>query len=262
MSNLPSITNQHPLLKPSILEEVKADLFKVVQAAIATCYAHLNFPVPSKDDANYLVNQVTDIIEANYPTLRLHEIPTAFANGIRKKYGEFYGLSVVSFEQFITGYLNSPERTELVKEKIKLVDVKPEPTADEKFTTGKELCLDQFEKYKSTKLLGISALAVYEYLNSHELIHKDYKIGIYQEALQATIANKKSEITLSQDLHRRRLLNGELEMFEQNVANDALTQDQHNEVLRTGRKIILKNWFNDLIINEENLEEVIENKRP
>lgn len=262
MNNLPATTSDtHPLLKPSVLDEVKSDLFGVVQAAIAQCYAHLNFPVPGIADVNYLINEVTDIIIANYPSLRLHEIPTAFGNGIRKEYGEFFGLSVVSFEQFIKGYLASPKRTNLVKDVANISETKPEPTAEDKFNTGKALCIELFEKYKASGQFGLSVLTVYEFLNSLNLIPKDYKTGIYGQALDATVANKRSEITLCTDLHKRRLLNGELEILLENIANDGITTDQHNEVLRNGKKIILKNWFDDLIMNEIDLNSLLIYKR-
>lgn len=132
MNNLPVQQKAHLLLKPNVIEEVKSDVFNVVKAAIAQCYAHLNAVVPGEVDRNYLVNEVTDAIVENYPSLRLQEIPIAFSNGIRKKYGEYFGLCVISFEQFITGYLNSPERAELVKESSKLIEVKAEPSENEK----------------------------------------------------------------------------------------------------------------------------------
>lgn len=132
MNSLPVQQKSNLLLSPNVIEEVKNDVFNVVKAGIAQCYAHLNLAVPGDDDRSYLVNEVTDTIIQNYPSLRLQEISIAFSNGIRKKYGEYFGLCVVSFEQFITGYLNSPERAELVKETTKLVEVKTEPTAEEK----------------------------------------------------------------------------------------------------------------------------------
>lgn len=260
MSNLPVAKSEHPLLKPNVIEEVKNDVFNVVNASIAQCYAHLNYAVPT--DANYLVNEVTDSIIKNFPSLRMTEIPLAFSNGIRHKYGEYFGLCVVSFEKFITGYLDSPERAELVKEKSKLIDEKIEPTPDEKFTIGKQLCIDLFEKFKMAGQLDRTALAVYEFLKSANLIDDDYRKGIYGQAMEETVAEKSLQAGLCMDLHKRRILNAELECFNDNISKDMLTTEQHNEVLRTGRKIILKNIFRDMIINEEDLGELIETKRP
>jgi len=259
MSNLPVKQADHPLLKPSVLDVIKNDVFNTVNASIAQCYAHLNYTVPP--DANYLVNEVTDSIIKNFPSLRMQEIPLAFSNGIRHKYGEYFGLCVVSFEKFITGYLNSTERAELVKEKSKLIDEKIEPTPDEKFTTGKQLCCDLFSKFKMAGQLDRTALAVYEFLKSVDLIDPDYKKGIYGQAMEETVHEKKSIAGLCMDIYKRRILNAEIECFEDNISKDMLTAEQHGEIQRTGRKIILKNIFNDMILNEQELEPLIEMKR-
>jgi hypothetical protein len=259
MNNLPALKTENILLKPNVLEEVKNDVFNIVNGSIAQCFAHLNYPVPT--DSNYLVNEVTDSIIKKFPSMRMQEIPVAFANGIRKMYGDYFGLSVVTFEGFITGYLNSPKRVELVKEKVKMIDYKPEPTADEKFTTGKNLATDLFEVFKRSGQFGLSVLAVYEFINSLGLIDKEYKT-VYQEAMELTVVIKKQEIANCMDIYKRRRLNVELEFLTDNIEKDMLTKEQHNEVLRTGKKIILKNWFQDLIVNEDSLDELIENCRP
>lgn len=257
MSNLQIQQKSNLLLNPNVIEEVKTDVFNTVKASIAQCYAHLNLTVPEAKDLTYLINEVTDTIIQNYPSLRLQEIPIAFSNGIRKKYGEYFGLCVVSFEQFITGYLNSPERAELVKETSKIIEVKTEPTDEDKFKTGKALCVELFEKYKKSGQLGLSTIAVYEFLNGIGLIEKSYKEGVYKLALDQTVIDKQKEVALSTDLHKRRALNAEIEMLTENISNDGITEAQHKEVLRTGKRIILKNWFDDLIINEEQLSGLI-----
>lgn len=212
------------------------------------------------DDRNAIKITVISDIKKHFSNLTLSEISIAIDNGVRGKYGGVIGLSPKDVYNWIDAYSKSAERN-MAKGEIITQKVKNEPTADEKFTVGKDLCLELFAKYEASQQLTMSALAVYEYLKSLDLIQKDYKIGIYKQAVEETIKNKRIEVTLSQDLHRRRIMNAELEILEQNYLNDGLTQDQHNEVLRTGRKIILKNWFDDLIINEENLEELIEAKR-
>jgi hypothetical protein len=257
--NLPAITSENPLLKPNVIEEHKADVFNIVKGSIAQCYAHLNAIVPA--DLSYLVNAVTDSIIEKYPTLRIAEIPQAFAKGIRNNYGEYYGLCVVSFEKFITGYLESDERAKLVKEKNKIIDFMPEPTPDEKFTTGKQLSIDLFEKFKKSGQFDRTILSVYEFCKYYDLIDKDYRKGIYQESEELYIKNKEIESALTMDLIKRRRLNKELKLLKNNIENNILTKDQYSDILRCGQHIALKNWFNDLIIEEINFYELIETKR-
>lgn len=248
------------LFQPNALNSVKEDLFKVVNASIAKCYADLNFKVP--DDPSYLVNEVTDSILARFPSMRIAEVPVAFANSIRGKYGEYFGLCVVSFEQFIQGYLESEDRVKLVHDKNRLIVAeKPEPTANEKFDTARLLVMDAYEKVKAGKPIGITATTVYAFLNSIGLIGTDYKHGAMEDALPQLVKDKETEIALCTNLMKRRELNASLELLKQNLANDILTQEQHDEQKRVAKRMVITNWLRDALMNEANVPEIIELQR-
>ena len=260
MSQLTKIENNNPLFQPNVLNAVKEDLFKVVNASIAKCYADLNFKVP--EDASYLVNEVTDSIMERFPSVRIAEVPVAFANGIRGKYGEYFGLCVVSFEQFIQGYLESDDRVKLVQDKNRLqIEEKSEPTANEKFDTAKQLVVDAYEKVKADKSVGITATTVYTFLNTLGLIGTDYKHGAMEDALLQLIKDKEMEIALCTNLAKRRELNAALEMLKQNLANDILTKEQHEERKRVAKRMVITNWLRDALMNEANLPQIIEQQR-
>lgn len=247
------------LLRPNALQVHEDELFNTVNASIAKCYADLNLVVP-KDPA-YLVNEVTKSILNKYPALRLPEIPIAFEKGIRKEYGEYYGLCVVTFEQFIAGYLTSSTRQNLVKERDKLIETKNEPTVDEKFTTAKGLCVDAFERVKQGKAIGLTAVAVYTFLNDIQLIDPDYKKGIMPQALEELVKEKEAESINCFELLKRRRLNADLELLKLNIQAHGITSDQYNECKRVGKRIILNNWMRDITLNEINLPRLIETKR-
>jgi hypothetical protein len=197
--------------------------------------------------------------------MRLQEIPTAFAKGIRKEYGEYYGLCVVSFELFIAGYLNSEERLKLAEQKNRLlIEEKNEPTDDEKFNTAKNLCVDAFQSIKgqnANRSISLVALSIYTFLDSLELIDKDYKMGIMKEAMDLTVKNKEFELTFCNDILKRRALGIELEILKENIEKDVITKIQYEDIVKTAKKIALNNYFRDLITNDDNLEEFIESKR-
>ena len=252
----------HILLKPNALQVHEDELFNTVNASIAKCFADLNKAVLSEQSLSYLVNEVTNSILNKFPTIRLQEIPIAFQKGIRNEYGDYFGLCVVSFEQFIQGYLSGPDRKQLVDEKNKLmIDVKTEPTKDEKFSTAKWLCLDAYNQIKNNKPLGLNGVAVYTFLNTIGLIHPDYKKGIYKEALNELVNQYEKDISFCTELNKRRALNTKLELLNQNIAADGITADQHEEVLRTGKRIILTNWLRDMLLDNTDLSELIETKR-
>lgn len=254
-------TNEnHPLLQPNAMQVAKQELFNAVNSSIAKCYFDLNFKVP--DNTEYLVNEVTDAIIEKFPSMRTVEIPTAFAKGIRGEYGEYFGLCVVSFELFITGYLSSPERRQLVQEKNRLqLESQTEPTPAEKFDTAKGLSLEVYNQVKNNKPVGITGTAVYTFLNALELIHPDYKKGIMKEALNLLVAEKERDITNCLELIRRRHLNADLEMLKENIAKDSITVSQHDEVKRVAKRQVLTNWMRDLLLDDTDLDALIEGKR-
>lgn len=259
----PMRVRENILLKPNVLSEHENEVFRTVQSAVARCYADLNQRIPDAQQNEYLLNQLTDNVLQNFPSLRLAEIPLAFAAGIRGQYGEYFGLSVISFEQFLIGYLASEQRAKLVEDKHRLmIEERTEPTAEEKFNTGKQLCMDAFERVKKQRPIGLSELTVFTFLNDLQLIDKSYKIGIMTQAMEQLLLDKEREIVNCMDIHKRRILNAALEALRDNVAKDMLTVDQYEQVKQTAKRISLGNYFQDLILNEEELGEIIEGKRP
>jgi hypothetical protein len=255
--------SENPLLKPNVLSEVEDEVFQTVQSAVARCYADLNQRVPEASQNEYLLNQLTDNILKNYPSLRLAEISIAFSAGIRGQYGEYFGLSVISFEKFLTGYLESDHRQKLVEDKHRLmIEEKTEPTAEEKFNTGKQLCLDAFARVKSEKPIGLSELTVFAFLNGLSMIDKSYKVGIMQQAMEQTVSEKERELAFATELYKRRKINTELEVLRENIAKDILSKGQYEQILQTAKRISLNNYFRDLMLNEEDLGQLIEAHRP
>lgn len=248
-------------LQINALQEAENELLAAINKALLTCYFELNQSVPTEQDRNILVNKILDSILEKYPAIRASEIAPAFANGIRKEYGEFYGLCLISFEQFIAGYLTSEARQKLVKERDKIVNTTTEPTPAEKFDTAKGLSLEVYNQVKNNKPVGITGTAVYTFLNALELIHADYKKGIMKEALNLLVAEKERDITNSTELIRRRQLNADLEMLKENIAKDSITVSQHDEVKRVAKRQVLTNWMRDLLLDDCDLDALIEGKR-
>jgi hypothetical protein len=260
MSNIVKIQNDNPLLKPNVLAVVRSELFNAVNASIAKCYADLNFKVP--EDPTYLVNEVTDSILKNYPSMRLQEIPEAFAKGIREEYGKYFGLCVISFEKFIEGYLASEDRLKLVEQKNRLlIEEKTEPTAEDKFMTAKALCIQAYENVKVNRPIGLTALTVFTFLNNLEMIDKEFKAGIMKNALDLVIQDKELEASFCTDINRRRILNAELELLRDNIAKDIITKEQYAEVVKTAKRIALNNYLRNLIMDDTDLAELVEAKR-
>jgi hypothetical protein len=233
-----------------------------ISACVEKAWFDLGLRPVSDTDFDLLKLNLMNECRISFYNLTLDELQAAIHNGVRGKYGEVFGLSVIGVTKWLASYMTAMERQEGKKQLEKLKEeAKPEPTADEKFTIGKQLCIDLFEKFKKSGQFDRTLLAVYEFCKYYDLIDKDYRKGIYQEAEELYIKNKEIESALTMDLIKRRRLNKELELLKNNIEKNILTKDQYSDILRCGRHIALKNWFNDLIIDETNFNELIETKR-
>lgn len=158
----------HILANPPAFSLEKKTVFQIVQISVAKCYADLNWKAPSDADKSYLINELTDNIRSRYKSLRAEEIPIAFSRGIRGEYGEFMGLSVITFEKFISEYLNSQFRIDLGKSMPKAIEQRTEVnlTREDRIAFANQA----FAKFKVDDFYNDLGNIVYDFLDSEGLI--------------------------------------------------------------------------------------------
>jgi len=161
--------NSHPLLAPPAVREEKTEIFKAVQIAFAKAMADLSHKGMSTEDLQYIVNELTKNIRTkpNLNNIRANEIPTAFANGVRGKYGEYFGLNVISGEFFIEKYLEN-DRLEIAKTLPAIEPPKKEVilTREDRIKFAKAA----FEKFKFNDSYNDLGNIVYDFLDREGLI--------------------------------------------------------------------------------------------
>lgn len=261
-TGLVTVTSNNILLQPSIVQVDKHEVFDAVKKAIAVSFADLNKEVPNREDLSYMINRVTDILIKKYKSIRLCEIAIAFENGIRGEYGEYYGnLSVINLERFISARLNSNERLELINAREKLLlEVRTEPTRDDRYKDGVKIVLDVFEKYKTLGIIDLFAVSAFEFVKLIELGRASKK-NIFKEAIEKTIEDSLREIALCTNIFKKRELNTKLELLRDNIEKDMITIDQHDEIMRTAKRIALRRWFDDIIKERIDLQVLLASKR-
>jgi hypothetical protein len=105
---------KHILPTKQIKEATKKEVEDALKDALRYAVADSGFKM-HEDDAKYLQIELLKLISHKYHYLRLQEIKIAFRNGVQKKYGEFMGLSLATFSQFLNFYVSSSERVEAIK---------------------------------------------------------------------------------------------------------------------------------------------------
>jgi len=249
---LPSVNN--PLTVPSIKHNSDDDIFAIILMSLATSYTDLSWKQPSKKDKEYMANKLADSIPSKFPSIRLHEIPEAFANGIRGKYGEFMGLGVVSFENFIEAHLASEKREQFAKE-VLMIPERIEPDINTKFTTAKNNALKAFQSKKIGSDISLVALVVYTFLDRLKLIQYSAKrkwdfVDLAKEILIKGFTHQLSVTINKQDRFRIRR---DIE----NVKDGSAVQ----LILNTSKRVALYQYFDDLALSGINLDELIDSKQ-
>jgi len=96
-------------------------------------------------------------VKQYFSFLKMDEIKLAFANGVRKEYGEFFGLNIATFHSWLKAYQFDTKRKEALQ-KLKeeqALPVAPLLSVTEAEYEWKQAMQRQFENYKATGVLKI-----------------------------------------------------------------------------------------------------------
>ena len=250
------------LSQAPVRQTPKKEVFNIVLISVAKAFADMNVKSISADDRNYMVNELTDNIIARYPAIRISEIPEAIAQGIRGKFGEFYGLSVISFERFIEQYLLSDERVRAVKSLPAPVTEKQAPDKQAQFALAKSNALMALERKKVNKEIATMAASVYDFLDKQQLLHfsRDEKYDMMADAVRELVGELKFKL-LTAPNHQRIALRNDIDAYTASLKGSAVTDDQKQNVIRISKRIALDAFFQQVMMEEIDLDQLIEGKR-
>lgn len=262
---IPKSEISHPwaILKQSPVRKVtKREVFNIVLISVAKSFADLNIKSLDQADRDYLVNELTDNVIARYPAIRINEIPVAIANGIRGKYGEFYGLSVISFERFVEQYLLSEERVQAVRSLPAPEFAKRVPDKDEQFALAKSNTLMALQRKQANKAIASMASSVYDFLDKLKLLQfsKDEKYDMMADACRELVGELKFKL-LTAPGHQRIALRRDADAYTKALTGGALTDEQKQNVVRISKRLALDAFLQQVIMEGLNLGGLIEGKR-
>ncbi len=240
----------------------KKQVFDMVLISVAKAYADLNIKGLTPTERDYLVNELTDNIIARHPSIRISEIPLAITEGIRGKYGEFYGLSVVSFERFIEQYLLSDQRTRAVKEMPAPEAEKRIPGRAEQFALAKSNVLMALRRKQDGKPIDSMAGSVYDFLDRLQLLHfsTDEKYDMMADAAREMVSELKFKAITARS-HERTALKREISAYTAALTGGPLTAAQHQHIIRISKRLALDAFLQQVMLEELDLAGMIEEMR-
>lgn len=162
MNELATIQTTNPftlaLQSKRILDEKKPDMMKVIMEVLPKTYYDAGQVMPGHDVKQQTVNlqvlsgALYEEIKQFFPFLKVDELKLAFRNGVRKEYGEYFGLNIVTFHTWIKGLQMDERRKESLKaiKEAKEREYAPVIGKDEAETQWKRTILSQFTNFKET----------------------------------------------------------------------------------------------------------------
>lgn len=232
------------------------DLRTLLAKSIATAFQDSG-QASNANDASYLIETMLSEVKKNFPNIRINEIPIAIEKGIRKEFGQYFGLNVLSFSSFIQSYLESAERINAVKEFQKTLEpVKHTPSPEEVQEGIRKAIVNAYNTFVEKGFYEDYGNFIYDKMDEMGLISLSVprKTQIYQQA-QLSIANKKNPL---QSVNRQEFKEFTKVLELVNNPDSILGKDM---IKKEAKKIALQIVFKDFLEVETNINELVDQKR-
>ncbi|HVW98154.1 MAG TPA: hypothetical protein VHA56_19440 [Mucilaginibacter sp.] len=252
------------VLKQQMVSQLpKKDVFSVVLMSVAKAFMDLNQKEISDADRHYLVNELTDNIIGHYPSIRLNEIPDAIWLGVRGRFGEFFGLSLVTFEGFIRQYLLSDKRTAMVKAMPPDDPVKLPPGLPEQFETCRENALRVLRYKAEGRDIAALAPAVYNFLDKLQLLPftNAEKYDMLAEATRQLLGGLKQKLILGTAAELASA-KADIDAYQRALTEHTpVDTRQYALVKMQAKKLALEAFLNNIMLEESDLAELMESRK-
>jgi len=172
--------NRDVLRTPTMLLEVLEPLIvEHISALVTNAFAFCNFATPEIKDLKYMIRSITLMVMTRYTYLEFVEVALAVGNGLQGDYGEFFGISALTFSKFFKGYVSSGDHTAYLNSNPKFGALPAAPkykllTTSEGMTeidqTMQDGVIASYKNYLETKIVKDLGSAKYLWLKKLGII--------------------------------------------------------------------------------------------
>lgn len=211
---------------------------------ITKTYFEANFKPTSHEQGLGIAKGVFDDICRLYAQITTEDFKLLCSNGVRGEYGEFMGLSIVTFSSWCKAYLRSEAR---IKAKLELQpnEVKPVATKTEAEYEWKQAMKRQFENYKKTGVLAVEFPSFqYKEFVDRGLIKLDKQ---EMEAIFEVAKGKVLETKRIARLNPKSISDlSKISAFIERVETGKMSVDDKTVIQQEARIIAIKNYYNGI----------------
>lgn len=169
MSNKQAIIHARAL--PRIMEQNQSDLYNPLVGIIGKVFLMAGQEI-GKTDLQALANAMSNTLCRKFTALTIQEVNIAMEKGVMKEYGKYFGLNIVTFNDWLLAYMDSSERLEAIEKQMKTnaIEAPKEPTTAELIQMKKETILYGLKVYQSHGVYSRNPQHLYRYLEEFQLI--------------------------------------------------------------------------------------------
>lgn len=238
-------TEQKMLLLMDSAKAIHTDLTQY--GDLVSLLHHYTYGKVTEEQEQDLTVQARDLkeeIKKHFPTISFEEVKIALNNTIRKVYGDFYGLNIVTYHNGIKSYLNSTETLNAKKSVLARLNqpIAPELTEEEK----EAIKVKGFERLKAKVLAGESiiedtgAIGCYNWLKKKGVLN-----GIMQPDEIEEIKKRATDLLNAEFTAKANTLNADVRKVNLKKAQDlmnGLLPNDHNAMCQ---KLALEKLIKD-----------------
>jgi hypothetical protein len=205
------------------------------------------------ENISELIIMVVKDIFSDFPTMTLSEISIAFRKGVRGELGEYMGLSVRTFYQWLKYY--NEYKIPIIKQ-IQTIKKEEEITDEQKKKVKMDWLnhfIEDFEQYKKTKVSEAFDFKnlFYDYCvkNLIGYLNKDEKAKIKERAKKNVLSYHSKA---SNNQQRK-----EFKIIIQKIANNQEDKSVEELIIMESKRLAIPIIYNKLIENNLDLREII-----
>lgn len=205
-----------------------------------------------KPDTEELVFQASELereLKINYSYLTLEEVRIALENGVKKRYGDYYGLNVVSYIEWLDAYKRSDSRRKALEE-LRIKSLPAPAPEDPVLKIKRSFYLEYtFWDEKKSFFWCPDPSEAYQYALLENMIHitKEQKREYAEKARKKIVEDKEAEL-------ERYRQNGDKWSYDTNLVllnrykEGEITDLARNDALLTryARKFVLIDLFEEI----------------
>ena len=208
---------------------------------------------PDEANIQLALPDLIDTISKYFSTLTLKEIELAFKLGLLGELGEYYGLNNKTYFGWFKNLIGSQKRIEANRKQGAYINLQNQPKAltdEEKRAIMINACFEAFEIVRKKEYFNDLGNAVYNFIDRNWKMpfSAEQKKKYIQVAKNKIISEKSAKYGASDGINAKKIKD------EISAIREGLNE---NEVISEAKKLIVNQYFTDLIKNKIELKTII-----